>query len=336
MRRSILLIPAAALLLAVAGSAHRAAKALAISYPTGWNLISGPGGSTLSGNTGFLYTLQPGDSSYETLPPDSILRAGWGYWAYFPNGGTLHPGPDANSYTTVLNAGQWAMLGDPSSSEAATVSGASDVLIYTPDGGYQSSLLIQPGSGAFVSGSGAVTVALPGAPTPSLTPASNALGINALASVALQNEDLSGYKAYGPMAGLPSGGAVAIYSAAWRDLRPGTLHYTVAETLTSYNTVQGAATALTQLLLVERFNTQYIGVRDLGSAGIGDEDHEIGFTAPAPDVAGAVLDGYLVAFRHGNEVVSVVTLDAQGTGSLAVAVSYARLIDSRLAAVLGS
>jgi len=58
--------------------------------PAGWNLVAGSAGATLSGASGQIYTLQPGDSSYESFPAGSPLKAGWGYWAFFPNGGSVN------------------------------------------------------------------------------------------------------------------------------------------------------------------------------------------------------------------------------------------------------
>jgi hypothetical protein len=47
----------------------RSATVLAISYPSGWNLVSGTERSTLSGATGTLYTLQQGDTHIDSSRP---------------------------------------------------------------------------------------------------------------------------------------------------------------------------------------------------------------------------------------------------------------------------
>jgi arylsulfatase A-like enzyme len=152
-------------LLAASGSGHRAAHtAAATTYPAGWNLVSGPAGSTLSGAMGSLYTLQPGDTAYETLPVDTPLKGGWGYWAYFPTGGSMQPSADASSYSVVLTPGAWTMIGNPSGSAAATVSGAQSVLGYTPGTGYQATTTLVPGQGAWAIGSGTLTVQVPPGP----------------------------------------------------------------------------------------------------------------------------------------------------------------------------
>src|SRR5436309_1197221 len=75
-------------------------------YPLGWNLVAGPAGSTLAGATGALYSLQPGDSDYRSFPVTTPLQACWGYWAYFPNGGSLTPGSSSGT-CTVAPGGSW-------------------------------------------------------------------------------------------------------------------------------------------------------------------------------------------------------------------------------------
>ncbi|HZQ39040.1 MAG TPA: hypothetical protein VFD32_24150, partial [Dehalococcoidia bacterium] len=55
---------------------HAAVRAAAL--PAGWNLVAGADGATLSGATGQIHSLQPGDTSYEVFAADHPLKAGWG------------------------------------------------------------------------------------------------------------------------------------------------------------------------------------------------------------------------------------------------------------------
>src|SRR5690348_8222202 len=64
------------------------AQRIGITYPAGWNLIGGPDGSTVSGAMGSLFTFQAGDTAYQVVDTAAPLSACWGYWAYFPNGGS--------------------------------------------------------------------------------------------------------------------------------------------------------------------------------------------------------------------------------------------------------
>ncbi|HZQ37274.1 MAG TPA: hypothetical protein VFD32_15190 [Dehalococcoidia bacterium] len=164
--------------------ADRAAPAQTITYPPGWNLVSGPDGSTLSGAEGLLYTLQPGDSGYQAVPAGSALHGCWGYWAFFPDGGSLNPSADTADRCDVPTLpGQWVMLGNPTATQTLSFSGIDQALSYSPESGYQVTQELAPGQGAFASGQrelvlGAIaptmpTVVLPnGAPQPQplLTP----------------------------------------------------------------------------------------------------------------------------------------------------------------------
>ncbi len=121
-----------------------------VSYAGGWNLIAGAPGSAIVGAGGPLYTLQAGDSSYETIGAGTPLVGGEGYWAYFPSGGAGSiPFSSTATMTVPLPAGAFVMVGN-SASTAATVTGADEVLIYTPSSGYAPATVLQPGQGAWV------------------------------------------------------------------------------------------------------------------------------------------------------------------------------------------
>lgn len=135
-----------------------------IIYQPGWNLVSGPDGSTVSGAIGNLYTLQPGDTEYEVLPLDTSLRACVGYWAYFPRIGVLNDDESASQHTcsTSPTPGAWMMIGNPSiDAAAATINGADQALLYDATSGYQATTSIPSGTGAWVLGSTDVSVTAP-------------------------------------------------------------------------------------------------------------------------------------------------------------------------------
>lgn len=178
MRR--LMVVAAVIVLACLAAAQlrHPQRSQAISYPAGWNLISGPDGSRARGATELL-TFQPGDTDYETFSADTPLRGGYGYWAYFPNGGSIDLAPGTARYTVTLIPGQYAQVGNPSALYSATVQGADDLETYDPVAGvYNSASEIPAGQGAWVSGQGAIVITGIGpsepitiAGTPSPTPA---------------------------------------------------------------------------------------------------------------------------------------------------------------------
>lgn len=150
---------AAAASLAFAGHAE-VSRAVSVTYAPGWNLVAGPAGSKLNGAVGPLYTLQPGDSTYEVFPAGSPLKDGYGYWAYFPNGGSidLPIRPTSNFYAVEPVAGQYVMAGDPSSTFGLSIIGADVAFTYTPANGYQQATSVPLGQGFFVLSSGIVTL----------------------------------------------------------------------------------------------------------------------------------------------------------------------------------
>ena len=159
MRRLLLAVPllvAVALIAALREQPHRT---FAISYPAGWNLISAPDGSLVRGAQGPLYTFQPGDADYEIFPATTPLHGGYGYWAFFPNGGTVDLAAGTPRYTVTLIPGEYTMIGNPSSQASASVEGADQLLLYDPvSGAYIPSNEIPAGQGALVLGSGTIVV----------------------------------------------------------------------------------------------------------------------------------------------------------------------------------
>jgi hypothetical protein len=169
LRRLAALMVLLTLAAATTHSTVRAQAPVTVTYTAGWNLAALPAGSQLSGATGPLYTFQPGDTDYEQVPVSGPFHTGWGYWAYFPSGGTAQLAPGSSTYTTPVSTGQWVLIGDPSGSGTATVSGAESALSYTPGANYQATTTLAPGRAAWVTGSGNVSLAAPS--TTSLPPA---------------------------------------------------------------------------------------------------------------------------------------------------------------------
>ncbi|MGH3577588.1 MAG: hypothetical protein ACRDU0_08535 [Mycobacterium sp.] len=142
----------------------------AITYPSGWNLIGASEGTTITGVSGQLYTLQAHGSAYQPVPAGLVGQqgmvgwtgpeAGSGYWAYFPQATTIpiavavalpNPGESmgtASRFHIEPPPGRWVMIGNPYSG-AVTLTGADGVDIYEPTQGYQETMVLQPGQGAF-------------------------------------------------------------------------------------------------------------------------------------------------------------------------------------------
>ena len=120
-------------------------------YGPGWNLVAGPSGTSFAQADGPLYTFQAGDRAYELVPDTYPVTGGRGYWAYFdaptavPLAGTVSP-----SAPLVAPAGQWVMVGNPSSAATVSVYGADLVLRYDPfSASYLLAASLAPGQGAW-------------------------------------------------------------------------------------------------------------------------------------------------------------------------------------------
>lgn len=134
---------------------------ITVNLPTGWNLVGGPNGAIVTGNSGPLYTFQAGDAAYEVIQSGTPLRAGFGYWAYLPTGGTITlPTANPQVVNTALPASQNIMIGNPGNS-TATVSGSDSVVIFDPVANkYVPTTTLAPGQGAWATSSGGGTATI--------------------------------------------------------------------------------------------------------------------------------------------------------------------------------
>lgn len=119
-------------------------------YEAGWNLIGVPDGSTITNAVGPRYTLPPGSSDYEAVPPAALLRPGTGYWAYFASttsGMFQSNGPETVEITVPPQ--QWTMVGNPRRTPV-TLAGADLAYAYDPSQGYTPVGQLATGQGAWV------------------------------------------------------------------------------------------------------------------------------------------------------------------------------------------
>jgi hypothetical protein len=317
--------------------AARPQRALAVYYPAGWNLVSGPEGSRLAGATGSIFAYQPGDSDYEEFPSDSPLHAGWGYWAYFPNVGGLQAAAESDDYTLTLAPGQWALIGDPSAIDTAVVEGATSLLTYRAgDSALRPSSVIPAQQGAWVRASGTIAVTVAQSPVPPpLTTAPPPLPRrqDELRAVSLQQIDLPGYT-------LTSQGnpgvqnTLAGYFANWNGDSPDRTLSAISEVLAVEPSEDAASTAVFGAFDALAKAQGLTGVTSIYQQGVGDEVEGDQFTL-TPGNSGSTgptipLDGYALTFRRGPVLVRLTTLDPQGGGSFGRILTLARIIDGRL------
>jgi hypothetical protein len=324
----------------------------AISYPAGWNLVSGPSGSTLVGATGSIYTAQPGDSAYQVLAANSPLKSGWGYWAYFPSGGSIRTQPGISTYSVDLGDGATVLIGNPSAANPATVTGADVVYTYTPGGDYTISTTVPAGQGAIVIGAGTITVTAttaasaqpqpapaqpaPAQPTPN-TAASSAMPapttFAGLRAVALNQSDLPGYSLFREEQS-PITGAIATYTGAWAPNQPSDPVLVVINVLDSVNSVSLASALVTGGPATTAGDPSSSNLRILPAPSVGDQSAAISFTYTG--TSGRSYDDTQVFFRRGLVVGVIDVSSAIGTGNPSTAIAYAQIIDRRLSGASSS
>jgi hypothetical protein len=131
-----------------------------VTFAAGWNLVAFPQLTDLSQVSGPLYTLQPGDTDYETIDPTQGTQTGYGYWANFGSSTSVTLDTGGTFYAVLAPAGSYFMVGNPSGTMSAVVSGADIVYTYDPVAGYNQTPILNPGQGAWVlsNAGGPVTV----------------------------------------------------------------------------------------------------------------------------------------------------------------------------------
>lgn len=124
--------------------------AATVTYHAGWNLVSAPTGTELTGAVGPAYALGPGDTDYVPLGQGELV-GGRAAWVYFAQDTTITLGRTAAEYSRVVApAESYLLAGNPSASEAVAVSGADVAMTYDPQNGYRQVSELAPGQGAFL------------------------------------------------------------------------------------------------------------------------------------------------------------------------------------------
>jgi hypothetical protein len=133
-------------------AAHAAARATGttVHYGSGWNIVSVPTGTTITGASGSLLSASPAVDGYLDEASNTAI-GGRAYWAFFPTATDIPLGPTAATYTQLhLRADHFALIGNPSTTQTLPINGADAAFTYDPQLGYQQTTQLQPGQGAFV------------------------------------------------------------------------------------------------------------------------------------------------------------------------------------------
>jgi plastocyanin len=140
-----------------------------VSFHAGFSLASLPAGTTANADAAFGF--DPQANSYHSLGPNDQPIAGQGYWLYFAGDQSVTLGAGSNAPVTINAApGTWNLIGNPSGTQAALVTGAGAVFTFDQSAGYVAATMLQPGQGAWAfSGAGGPITIAPGATAPSPT-----------------------------------------------------------------------------------------------------------------------------------------------------------------------
>jgi plastocyanin len=152
---------------APAPGANQGPAGRSVTFRAGYNMIGVPSGTTVNADS--VLSFDTAANSYTQLGSGDSLNGGRGYWAYFSTDTTITlPAGSDSAVTVPASAGTWQMIGNPSGTTPALVTGADSVFAFDAAGGqYMAVTTLQPGQGAWaLSRSGGSITSAPGATTP--------------------------------------------------------------------------------------------------------------------------------------------------------------------------
>jgi len=100
-----------------------------VTFGAGYNMIGVPSGTAVSADS--VLAFDTAANNYTQLGSGDSLSGGRGYWAYFSADTpvTLPAGSNA-SITVAASAGKWQLIGNPSGTTPALVTGADEVFAF--------------------------------------------------------------------------------------------------------------------------------------------------------------------------------------------------------------
>jgi hypothetical protein len=132
-----------------------------VTFSAGYNMIGVPSGTAVNADS--VLAFDTAANSYTQIGLGDSLSGGRGYWAYFSANTpvTLPAGSNA-SITVAASAGKWQLIGNPSGTTPALVTGADEVFAFDAVAGqYMAVTTLQPGQGAWAlsQAGGSITIA---------------------------------------------------------------------------------------------------------------------------------------------------------------------------------
>jgi len=134
---------------ATGSGAAQGAAGQTVTFGAGYNMIGVPSGTAVSADS--VLAFDTAANNYTQLGSGDSLSGGRGYWAYFSADTpvTLPAGTNA-SITVAASAGKWQLIGNPSGTTPALVTGADEVFAFDAVAGqYMAVTTLQPGQGAW-------------------------------------------------------------------------------------------------------------------------------------------------------------------------------------------
>lgn len=125
---------------------------LIVRLQVGWNLVALPPGSLPPPGVSALYTQPARLDRYDLVPVGAgeELMSGWGYWLYSAADADLRLATGLPSFSIIVPARQWVLVGNPSGTGTATLTGADYAYIYDPQSGFALATSLKPGQAAWV------------------------------------------------------------------------------------------------------------------------------------------------------------------------------------------
>ncbi len=144
---------------------------LSVHLEAGWNLVALPPGTTLPQQVSALYTQPARLDRYDLVPvaTGEPFMSGWGYWLYAGAGADLPLAAGLPSFSIIVPGGQWVLVGNPSGSSTATLTGADYAYSYDPVNGFILTTSLKPGQAVWAYNNASRTVRLNTGPPQTVT-----------------------------------------------------------------------------------------------------------------------------------------------------------------------
>jgi hypothetical protein len=144
---------------------------ITVHMKAGWNLVALPPGTMLPPEVKARYTQPARLANYDLVAevPGDQLTSGWGFWLYLVSDADLTLASGVPAFSIVVPPKTWVLVGNPSGTGTADITGADVAYIYDPGSGYTVASSLLPGQAAWVYSNAGGTVRLSVGPLQTVT-----------------------------------------------------------------------------------------------------------------------------------------------------------------------